>query len=510
MKLRCSFCTLWLPTLLTSIITVLSFLVMYFFLHFNINAMVKAHEHSAELTKNIEKMVSSTLNAIFLGNEEAFLITVTLSNQIHDEIITLKDSTEYDTSSLLESYTQLYKMLIGAVSYSKENRFEDAKNALEDVNAYATKLAKQTEELNRYFVKQEEDGEKTFIGLIIILAFTLLAISLFNGFYLIPHRVIRPLEEFSQTIQKNEEKYRIVADWTYDWEYWLGIKEDIIFMSPSVQRITGYTPQDFIQKPSLLSQIIHPDDKDTWMQHIKAAHLPNRAEDDAQEVEFRIITKESKVVYIGHICRPVYSDEGIYMGVRVANRDITAKMNILAELKEKNMLLDRLSSIDGLSCLYNRRYFDEALTKEVQRAKRFHTHLSLIMCDIDYFKLYNDTYGHQQGDVAIQKVSNILKETFSRSIDTVARYGGEEFVIILPSTSTKDAQKLAQKAKEAIEKLQIQHKNSNVAPYITMSFGVSSCINYDIISMDNLLKKADDALYKSKEDGRNRVSVFEC
>lgn len=510
MKLKCSFCTLWLPTLLTSIITILSFLAMYFFLHFNINTMVKAHEHSAELTKNIEKMIASTLNATFLGNEEAFLTAINLSTEIYDEIVELKKSSLYDTSSLMDSYKQLYKILVSAISYSKENRLEDAKNALEEVNIYALHLGKQTDKLNNYFIEQEESAEKTFALLIVILALILLSVALFNGLYLIPQRVVRPLEEFGEKLQKNEEKYRIVANWTYDWEYWVGKEKEIIFMAPSVERITGYTPQQFIRNPSLLTTIIHPDDMPLWMQHVKEAHLPNRPEEDAQGVEFRVIAKDGSIINIDHICRPVYSDSKEFLGVRVANRDITVKTGILNELKDKNTLLDTLATTDGLSGLYNRRYFNEAFEREIERAKRMGTSLSIVMCDIDYFKYYNDTYGHQMGDSVIQKVSAVLKSSFSRKMDIVARYGGEEFVILPPSTPPEEIKRLVEKARVGVVALSIEHKDSKTAPFVTMSFGIVNCTPDASLHPDKLLKVADDALYESKRKGRNCVTFAEC
>ncbi|MDD2651630.1 MAG: diguanylate cyclase [Sulfurimonas sp.] len=510
MKTRCSYCTLWLPTLLTSIATILSFLAMYFFLHFNINAMIKAHEHSAELTKNIEKMISSTLNATFLENDEVFLRAVNLSNRIYDEMVELKKSSSYDTSSLMESYKQLYKILISAVSYSKENRLEDAKNALEEVSIYTLHLGKQTEKLNNYFMEQEENAEKAFALLIVILALTLLSVALFNGLYLIPKRVIRPLEEFGEKLQKNEEKYRIVANWTYDWEYWVGKEKEIIFMTPSVERITGYTAQQFINSPSLLTTIIHPDDMSLWMQHVKEAHLPNRPEEDAQGVEFRVITKDGHVVNIDHICRPVYNENKEFLGVRVANRDVTVKMSILNELKEKNILLDTLATTDELSGLYNRRYFNEAFEREIERVKRMRTTLSIIMCDIDYFKYYNDTYGHQMGDGVIQKVSAVLKSSFSRKMDIVARYGGEEFVILLPSTPPEEIKRLVEKARIGVVALGIEHKDSKTAPFVTMSFGIINCLPDASLHPDKLLKIADDSLYESKRKGRNCATFVEC
>ena len=507
---RCSFCTLWLPTLVISFFTVVSFLIIFILLNHSLDAMLKANKHANTLTKKIEKMVSSTLNATFLGNEERFLEVAIISNEIHDAIGSIKQSDMYNTSSLLESYQQLYKNLISAVSYSRENRLEEAQKALEEVRAYTLTLEEQMDKLDVHFAQTEKEHEKTLFLVMFISGTLLLFTALFNGFYLIPQRVIRPLEESSQKLQCSEEKYRIVANWTHDWEYWVGKAKEIIFMTPSVERITGYTSEEFAQNPSLLTEIIHPDDMPLWLQHVKEAHLPNRPEEDAQEVEFRVIAKDGRIVNIDHICRPVYSADKEFLGVRVANRDITLKTGILNELKEKNSLLDTLATTDGLSGLYNRRYFNEAFEREIERAKRMETTLSIIMCDIDYFKRYNDTYGHQMGDSVIQKVSNVLKATFGRGVDVVARYGGEEFVVLAPSTPPEEIKRLAEKARESIVMLCIEHDDSRTAPFVTMSFGIANCTPDVALTADKLLKAADDALYESKERGRNCVTFVAC
>ncbi|MCX6051859.1 MAG: sensor domain-containing diguanylate cyclase [Campylobacterales bacterium] len=505
-----SYYTLWLPTLITSIMVVALFWAMHIFLHHNLAEMIQAHKHSQELTKKIEKMVSSTLNATFLGNEKGFLKTVELSNQIHDDILLIKKDNMYDTDSLFRSYEQLYKKLISAVSYTSENRLGDAKVALEEVESYSNNLEMQMSGLNNYFSQREKEVERTLFIIMILSGGLLVFIALFNGFYLIPRQVIRPLEEFAEALKGSEEKYRIVADWTYDWEYWLDVDKSIAYISPSVERITGYTPNEFMQNPSLLVDIIHPDDTPNWSKHVSEAHLPNRPEEDAQEVEFRVVRKDGAIIFVDHICRPVYTHDGIYMGVRVANRDITQKVAILDELKEKNRLLDTLATTDGLSALFNRRYFDEALIKEVEYARRTANALALVMCDIDYFKLYNDTYGHQEGDKVIKQVSDVLKATFSRTIDVVARYGGEEFVILLQATPPAEACKLVELARENIVKLGIKHKGSKVAPFVTMSFGVVSCVPDVLSNGDRLLTQSDKALYQSKKNGRNCTTLLEC
>jgi len=292
MKTKRSYWALWLPTLAFSVVIVLLFSVLYFYLHHNLNAMLETHKRSQELTKKIEKMVSSTLNGAFLGNEEKFLKTVKLSNEIEDDIVLLERKNAFDTAPLSESYEQLYKKLISAVSYTHENRIEDARDALVEVETYSDDLEKQLEKLNAYLANEEKDVEQTLFAIVLVSGLTLLSIALLNGLYLIPRWVIRPLEQFSQALQESGEKYRIVADWTYDWEYWLDEDRNLMFVSPSVERVTGYTPDEFSRNPSLLSDIIYSDDAAIWHHHKETAHLPNRPEDNAEEAEFRIVRKD--------------------------------------------------------------------------------------------------------------------------------------------------------------------------------------------------------------------------
>lgn len=177
------------------------------------------------------------------------------------------------------------------------------------------------------------------------------------------------------------------------------------------------------------------------------------------------------------------------------------------ELSFANRKLERLTRTDALTQLANRRYFDEYLEKEWYRARRDKTLLSLILCDVDFFKKYNDTYGHIEGDRCLQRIALALKNCFSRSGDVVARYGGEEFAVILPGTVV-EAEGLLAKTAETIETLHIPHINSAVSEYVTMSFG--ACVIYpsDDLDLVDIIKSADQALYRAKLNGRNQSVVF--
>jgi len=176
------------------------------------------------------------------------------------------------------------------------------------------------------------------------------------------------------------------------------------------------------------------------------------------------------------------------------------------ELAEANKILEKLSSLDGLTGVPNRRRFDEVLKQEWQRAIRHSTAISLIMLDIDFFKLYNDTYGHQGGDECLKRVAKALESTARRETDTVARYGGEEFAVILPETGSRGAREVAEALRASVEGLNIPHESSKVSDFVTISVGVATWLPEKGSVPEDLLGAADEALYKSKENGRNRVT----
>jgi len=171
------------------------------------------------------------------------------------------------------------------------------------------------------------------------------------------------------------------------------------------------------------------------------------------------------------------------------------------ELQHKNILLEELSIRDDLTQLYNRRFFGEKLREYSFLAERFEHPLSCIMCDIDHFKEFNDTFGHQAGDYILYSIANILTKNIRRT-DIIARYGGEEFVIILPNTDLEVAVTLAEKLRVAIETTDLKYRGKLLK--CTASFGVGSGFGEKMLH-DTLVHQADEALYVAKGTGRNKV-----
>lgn len=174
-----------------------------------------------------------------------------------------------------------------------------------------------------------------------------------------------------------------------------------------------------------------------------------------------------------------------------------------AELEKSNDILQKLSSLDGLTGVANRRSFEQSLEREWRRAKRELAPLSLIIMDIDFFKLYNDHYGHLGGDECLISVAKSLAESVQRPGDTVCRYGGEEFAAILPDTDMKGAEKLAERFRSRVVAMRIQHDRSTVSEYVSISIGTVTMLPQQPVDIPELIQLADQALYKAKRNGRN-------
>jgi diguanylate cyclase (GGDEF)-like protein/PAS domain S-box-containing protein len=187
------------------------------------------------------------------------------------------------------------------------------------------------------------------------------------------------------------------------------------------------------------------------------------------------------------------------VGVQLSMEDVTDRKQLEQELQ-------RLSQVDGLTELANRRALDEFLDQEWRRGRRSGTPLACVMADVDFFKAYNDTYGHQAGDDCLRAVASALRRGARRPGDLAARYGGEEFAVILPATDTEGAARVAEKLRAEVEALAVPHAHSTVADHVTISLGVSSIIPGAEGTGAQLLEAADRALYRAKQTGRNRVA----
>ena len=191
---------------------------------------------------------------------------------------------------------------------------------------------------------------------------------------------------------------------------------------------------------------------------------------------------------------------------------VKEQRDVIALQKEQlEIMLARvkqLSNVDNLTGLANRRYFDETLESEIKRASRDLTPLSILLCDLDYFKSYNDRWGHLAGDACLKFVAEILKDSFLRVGDLVARYGGEEFIIVLPNTDSSSATLLAENFRNKVETAKMPEVFCDTSVHLTVSIGIITASNAKNVSAADLIESSDRAMYESKHAGRNQVTSW--
>ncbi|PLX96893.1 MAG: hypothetical protein C0620_01955 [Desulfuromonas sp.] len=210
-------------------------------------------------------------------------------------------------------------------------------------------------------------------------------------------------------------------------------------------------------------------------------------------------------------CTPIYTNEKV-VGTITLFHDITQKlqdqMELLeakTQLEEANRHLNKLARIDALTAIANRREFDETLSKLWKSSYRKKNHLALLIIDIDYFKRYNDFYGHQQGDLCLKQVAKNISKACMRPDDFVARYGGEEFVVLLPQTHDDEAIQVAEKIQERMKQAGMAHPDSPICSSVTLSIGICSVVPHDLTSEQHFIDCADRRLYVAKKRGRNQI-----
>ena len=253
-------------------------------------------------------------------------------------------------------------------------------------------------------------------------------------------------------------------------------------------KMSGYTKEELIGRSH--NVVKNPDTPTSFYEKMWNDLLEGK--EWSGEIKNR--KKNGDIYWISVIIKPKFKDHKI-CGYTSISTDITNKK-----------FIEQLSITDELTKLYNRRFFNAKIEEEINRAKRENKFISLFILDVDYFKQYNDTYGHQMGYIALEKVAQIFKKRASRASDFAFRLGGEEFAI-LSNLEKEKAIEFAQIIKNEIEALEIEHKNSTVSKYLTISIGIASKESTKITNSDELYKEADDNLYEAKKLGRNRVFI---
>jgi diguanylate cyclase (GGDEF)-like protein/PAS domain S-box-containing protein len=294
----------------------------------------------------------------------------------------------------------------------------------------------------------------------------------------------------------SEKKNNLLVENALDGIITIDSKGVIQTFNPASEKIFGYSAGEILGKN--ISQLMpEPDSSqhDEYLEKYLRTGITNVIGFSREVVGLRK-NGESFPLEI-NVNEMTWQEKSEFVGIV---RDVTQRR----QLEEK---LKRLSVLDGLTGIGNRRLFDETLDKEWKRAIRDQLPLSLILLDIDFFKLYNDSYGHQGGDTCLKQVATALAQCSQRPADLVTRYGGEEFAVILPETNQEGASNLAEAIRSSIENLKIEHNKNTASSYVTVSSGVSVMTPNRGALCEQLISNADKALYQAKENGRNQVSV---
>jgi len=314
-------------------------------------------------------------------------------------------------------------------------------------------------------------------------------------------RAMTGQSDFGQSFAVNLMQHMVVPTFVLDAEC------NVLIWNKACERLTGVAAADVIgtnehwrafydaPRPCLADLVLQG-----RMEEVDALYT---AHDDPSGLAFGVHAENwcmmpclGTELYLAIDAGPIYDADGRLLAVIETLRDMT-------DHRRAQTALEQLASRDGLTGVANRRSFDEKLSNEWKRERRELRSLSLLMIDVDHFKLYNDRYGHQAGDRCLQQIAKVLEEEVYRPGDMVARYGGEEFAAILTATDAEGAGIVARRILEGLSKLAIPHEHSQTG-HVTLSIGISSSIPQPGGRYENLILSADSALYQAKHAGRNR------
>ena len=305
------------------------------------------------------------------------------------------------------------------------------------------------------------------------------------------------MTEIDSTVYKTLLESTKAIPWKIDWR-----SLRFAYIGPQIEDLLGWAPESW-QSVDDWAARMHPEDRETVV-NFCVEQSKNGVD---HEADYRALTRDGRYVWIRdvvHVVRDATGNVECLVGFMF---DITDRKKTEEQLLVLQKQLEQISYTDGLTGVPNRRMFNTVLEKEWASAQRTKTPLSLVLLDIDYFKQYNDRYGHLQGDECLKRVGQVLDAAGKRARDLFARFGGEEFVLIMPETDPDAALLVAERLRNLILQDKVLHEDSPVDQILTISLGVSTIVPSHGDCSARFLKTVDQQLYRAKNEGRNRVAV---
>lgn len=304
-------------------------------------------------------------------------------------------------------------------------------------------------------------------------------------------------EENNSTVYKTLLESTKAIPWKIDWA-----TKQFAYIGPQIEPLLGWAPSSWQTVEDWVTRI-HEEDRERVFNFCVQQSLQGLD----HEADYRALTATGEFVWIRDVVHVMRTESGEPEALIGFMFDISERKKTEEQLLIMQKQLEELSFKDGLTGVANRRMFDSVFEREWLEAKQHQQPLSLIMIDIDYFKQYNDFYGHLQGDEVLRRVATALAQVGVRAKDFFARFGGEEFALILPETNEASALKIAERCRHQIFKEQITHAKSEVSQILTISMGVGSITPTQGDAPKAFLESVDTLMYQAKRNGRNRMMV---
>lgn len=311
------------------------------------------------------------------------------------------------------------------------------------------------------------------------------------------------MSDMRQSIEPDSDVYKTLLESTkaIPWKLnWKTMQFD--YIGPQIEQLLGWSPESWATVNDWAERM-HPDDQ-KWVVDFCVSQSKSGTD---HEADYRAKTKDGDYVWIRDVVHVVRGDDGEVEALIGFMFDISERKETEQKLLDMQKKLEVLSFKDGLTGVANRRMLDSVLEEEWLKARRNQQPLSVLLIDIDFFKQYNDCYGHIQGDDCLKQVAETLSGAATRARDFFARFGGEEFVMVLPETDADAASKIAERCQQLIFKLQIPHSRSEVSQVLTISIGAGTIIPAHADEIRDFIDSVDRALYQAKLAGRNRIQL---